>query len=46
MVAFLRTAQRGKRIELPGGLVLTRDRRGFRLGPLRGETPVGPDAAC
>jgi tRNA(Ile)-lysidine synthase len=46
MLAFLRTAQRGTRIELPGGLVLTRDRRGFRLGPLRGKAPVGPDGSC
>jgi len=46
VVAFLRTGQRGKRIELPGSLVLTRDRRGFRLGPLRGDTPVGPDRPC
>ena len=46
MVAFLRTGQRGKRIELPGSLVLTRDRRGFRLGPLRGEAPVGPKGSC
>jgi tRNA(Ile)-lysidine synthase len=46
MLRFLRTAHSGKRIELPGGLTLARDRGGFRLGPLRGCNPVGPDAPC
>jgi len=36
MLGFLRTALTGKRIELPGGLTLVRDRGSFRLGPLRG----------
>jgi tRNA(Ile)-lysidine synthase len=31
--AFLASATSGKRIELPGGLVLERRRAGFRLGP-------------
>ena len=50
--AFLEDAEPGKRIELPGGLSLERDRRGFRLGPLRGQPTrgsgraVGPRGAC
>jgi tRNA(Ile)-lysidine synthase len=34
-LAFLRAAQRGKRLELPGGLTLLREASGFRLGPCR-----------
>jgi tRNA(Ile)-lysidine synthase len=34
-LAFLRSAQRGKRLELPGGLELRREASGFRLGPCR-----------
>ena len=34
-LAFLREGRIGRRIELPPGLVLVRDRSGFRLGPLR-----------
>ena len=33
MLAFLRTARSGARLELPGGTRLERDREGFRLGP-------------
>jgi tRNA(Ile)-lysidine synthase len=40
MLAFLRTGRRGTRIELPGGRILSRDRAGFRLGPL-GPAPSG-----
>ncbi|MDH3520328.1 MAG: tRNA lysidine(34) synthetase TilS [Myxococcales bacterium] len=46
MLEFLRNASNGKRIELPGGLTLTRERGGFRLGPLRGCIPVGTEGAC
>jgi hypothetical protein len=38
MHAFLSSAVTGTRIELPGGLMLVRDRAGFRIGPL----PAGP----
>ena len=34
MLAFLRTARPGTRLELPGGTRLERDRNGFRLGPI------------
>jgi tRNA(Ile)-lysidine synthase len=34
MLAFLRTARSGARLELPGGTRLERDRQGFRLGPI------------
>ncbi len=34
MLAFLRTARPGTRLELPGGTRLERDREGFRLGPI------------
>jgi tRNA(Ile)-lysidine synthase len=34
MLAFLRTARSGARLELPGGTRLERDREGFRLGPI------------
>jgi len=34
MLAFLRTAHSGARLELPGGTRLERDREGFRLGPI------------
>jgi tRNA(Ile)-lysidine synthase len=34
MLAFLRTARSGARLELPGGTRLVRDREGFRLGPI------------
>jgi tRNA(Ile)-lysidine synthase len=49
---FLRGARTGSRIELPGGLLLIRDRAGFRLGPLPapGTTVPGekvePRGAC
>ena len=39
MLAFLRTARSGARLELPGGTRLVRDREGFRLGPIE---PAGP----
>lgn len=44
--AFLGGARSGTRIELPGGLVLRRDRDGFRLGPLPGAAPGGAARAC
>jgi len=34
MLAFLRAANPGARLELPGGTRLERDRAGFRLGPI------------
>jgi tRNA(Ile)-lysidine synthase len=34
MLAFLRTARPGTRLELPGGIRLERDREGFQLGPI------------
>ena len=34
MLAFLRSARSGARLELPGGTRLERDREGFRLGPI------------
>ncbi len=37
MVAFLRSAQSGTTLELPGGTRLARDRDGFRLGPIEPE---------
>jgi tRNA(Ile)-lysidine synthase len=48
MLAFLRTGRRGTRIELPGGRVLSRERAGFRLGPLAPAPPRGLDGedAC
>jgi tRNA(Ile)-lysidine synthase len=42
MLRFLRAGRSGTAIELPGGLVLARDRRGFSLGPRR----VEPEGAC
>jgi hypothetical protein len=33
-LAFLRSARPATRLELPGGLVLSCERAGFRLGPL------------
>jgi tRNA(Ile)-lysidine synthase len=50
MLAFLRNARSGTRIELPGGLLLVRERAGFRLGPMpagRADRPTGgPEDAC
>ena len=46
MHAFLGSATTGTRIELPGGLILLRDRAGFRIGPLPCESPGGPGAPC
>jgi len=46
MLAFLRDAPPGRRLELPAGLVLVRDRQGFRMGPLRGASGVVPGGAC
>ncbi|MGH0029542.1 MAG: tRNA lysidine(34) synthetase TilS [Myxococcota bacterium] len=40
--AFLRSARTGSRIELPGSLLLVRERGGFRLGAPAG----GPPSAC
>jgi tRNA(Ile)-lysidine synthase len=34
VLSFLRSARPGARLELPGGLVLARERAGFRLGPV------------
>jgi hypothetical protein len=48
MLAFLRAGRRGTHIELPGGRVLSRERAGFRLGPVSPEAPGGLDGegAC
>jgi tRNA(Ile)-lysidine synthase len=46
MHAFLGSGVTGTRIELPGGLILLRDRAGFRIGPLAGAAPGGPGAPC
>jgi tRNA(Ile)-lysidine synthase len=43
---FLETPRPGKRIELPGDLLLICEPAGFRLGPLRGSDSVGPGDAC
>jgi tRNA(Ile)-lysidine synthase len=40
VLAFLRDARPGRRIELPGGLELARERRGYRLRR-RGVQPAG-----
>ncbi len=45
MLAFLETARPGRAIQLPGGIELARDRRGFRLGPLPSGPGHGVDAA-
>jgi tRNA(Ile)-lysidine synthase len=42
MQAFLATARTGATLELPGSLVLLRDRRGFRLGA----AALPPEGAC
>ena len=46
MLAFLRSAPPGRRLELPAGLTLVRDREGFRMGPLRGGSGVVRWGAC
>ena len=51
MTAFLASARTGTRLELPGGLILLRERSGYRLGPigtagLGGPGGVAPPAAC
>jgi tRNA(Ile)-lysidine synthase len=46
MHAFLAGATSGTRIELPGGLVLRRDRAGYRLGPVPGGPRGRPGAPC
>jgi tRNA(Ile)-lysidine synthase len=46
MLGFLRSARPGRRLELPAGLVLVRDREGFRMGPLRGGSEVVRWGAC
>jgi len=48
MLTYLRRGRRGTRIELPGGLVLSRERVGFRLGPLAPASRGGLDGegAC
>jgi tRNA(Ile)-lysidine synthase len=46
ILAFLRGARPGGRLELPAGRVLVRDRKGFRMGPLRGGSEVEPWGAC
>ncbi len=46
MQAFLCNARPGTRIELPGGLVLERNRAGFRIGPLPAASTDGPAGAC
>jgi tRNA(Ile)-lysidine synthase len=48
MLGFLRTGRRGARIELPGGRVLSRERAGFRLGPIAPAPRGGLDgeSAC
>lgn len=39
-LAFLRAGRRGARLELPGGLSLTHERDGFRLGPVGRRPPA------
>ncbi|MFI5217775.1 MAG: tRNA lysidine(34) synthetase TilS [Candidatus Limnocylindria bacterium] len=48
VLAFLRKGRRGTRIELPGGRILSRERAGFRLGPMAPAPPGGLDGedAC
>ena len=48
MLAFLRGARPGTRLELPGHLTLRRESAGFRLGPLEpaGTVGVDPEAPC
>jgi len=41
IVAFWRTGRPGRRIELPGGIVLSRDRKGVRIA-----TRLPPEAGC
>jgi tRNA(Ile)-lysidine synthase len=43
MLKFLRSGRVGTAIELPGGVLLGRDREGFRLGPI---APGGPESPC
>jgi tRNA(Ile)-lysidine synthase len=41
MLRFLRGARTGARLELPGGVRLEREARGFRIGPLAPVAPPG-----